>query len=120
MKSVYCNGELYEAVALDKRLFPVVCEHGWGDVPGGAPVTEVVQEVQLVSLVAEDRETQLTRLVQSIKGQSLHCNHSHSVTELILKYFDDIIIHFAETVAPLLPVAVAPGSSNLPTDHAGW
>ena len=75
VKSVYCNGELYEAEALDKRMFPVVCEDGWGDVP----VTEVVQEVQLVSLVAGDRETQLTRLVQRIKGQLMHCNHSHKV-----------------------------------------
>ncbi len=85
MRSVYCNGELYETVALGKRLFPVVCEDGWGDVPGGAPVMEVVQEIQYVSLVAEDRETQLARLVQSIKGQSVH---SHSVTyyiELILQ-----------------------------------
>ncbi len=81
---------------------------------------EVVRDFQDVSLVAEDRETQFKRLVQWIEGQSLHCNHSHSDTELTLKYFDDIIIHFAETVAPLLPVAVAPGSSNLPTDHAGW
>ncbi len=67
MRSVYCNGELYEAEALGKRMFPVVCEDGWRDVPGGAPVTEVVQEVQYVSLVAEDSETQLKKLVQSIK-----------------------------------------------------
>ncbi|XP_064395645.1 uncharacterized protein LOC135342738 [Halichondria panicea] len=90
MRSVYCNGELYETVALGKRLFPVVCEDGWGDVPGGAPVMEVVQEIQYVSLVAEDRETQLARLVQSIKG----------------------------AVTPLSPVPVAPGSSDLPTDQA--
>ena len=119
VRSVYCNGELYEAVALKKQLFPVVCEDGWRDVPGGAPVMEVVRDFQDVSLVAEDRETQFKRLVQWIEGQSLHCNHSHSDTELTLKYFDDIIIHFAETVAPLSPVAVAPGSSNLPTDRAG-
>ncbi len=67
MRSVYCNGELYEAEALRKRMFPVVCEDGWRDVPGGAPVMEVVQEVQYVSLVAEDSETQLKKLVQSIK-----------------------------------------------------
>ena len=41
---MYCNGELYKAVSLKKRLFPVVCEDGWGDVPGGAPVTEVVRD----------------------------------------------------------------------------
>ncbi len=87
IRSIYCNGELYEAEALGKPLFPVVCEKGWEDVPGGAPVTEVVQEVQLVSLVAEDSENQLTRLVQSIKGQSVHCNHSHDsvTTSPILK-----------------------------------
>ncbi|XP_064401100.1 uncharacterized protein LOC135347138 isoform X2 [Halichondria panicea] len=85
VRSVYCNGELYEAEALGKPLFPVVCEDGWEDVPGGAPVTEVVRDFQYVSLVvAEDRENQLTRLVQSIKEA----------------------------------VPVAPGSSNLPTDHA--
>ena len=67
MKSVYCNGELYEAEALGKRMFPVVCEKGWEDVPGGAPVTEVVRDFQNVSLVAEDREAQLTKLVESIK-----------------------------------------------------
>ena len=78
MRSVYCNGELYEAEALGKRMFPVVCEKGWGDVPGGAPVTEIVREVQYVSLVAEDSEKQLTEdLVPSIKGQSVH---SYSVT----------------------------------------
>ncbi len=70
MRSVYCNGELYEAEALGKRMFPVVCEDGWEDVPGGAPVTEVVRDFQDVSLVAEDRENQLARLVQRIKGQS--------------------------------------------------
>ena len=43
---VYCNGEeLYEAEALGKCLFSVVCEDGWRDVPGGAPVTEVVRAV---------------------------------------------------------------------------
>ncbi len=67
MKSVYCNGELSEAVALKKRMFPVVCEDGLRDMPGGVPVMEVVQEVQYVSLVAEDSETELTDLVQSIK-----------------------------------------------------
>ena len=67
MRSAYCNGELYEAEALGKRILPVVCEKGWGDVPGGAPVTEIVKEVQYVSLVAEDSETQLTKLVESIK-----------------------------------------------------
>ena len=89
MKSVYCNGELYEAEALCKFLFPVVCEDGWRDVPGGAPVTEVMKEVQYVSLVAEDRETELTRLMQRIKGQSVH-SHSDAVPTLILKYLDDI------------------------------
>ena len=83
VRSVYCNGELYEAVALGKRIFPVVCEDGWRDVPGGAPVTEVVQEVQLVSLVAGDRENQLARLVQSIKGQLVHCNHSTTSLDIV-------------------------------------
>ncbi len=78
MRSAYCNGELYEAEALDKRMFPVVCEKGWKGVLGGAPVADIVDERQYVSLVVEeDRETQLARLVQSIKGQSVH---SHSVT----------------------------------------
>ncbi len=80
MRSMYCNGELYEAEALCKRLFPVVCENGWEDVPGGAPVREVVSEVQYVSLVAEDKEKQLTELVQRVKGQSVHCNLSRNVT----------------------------------------
>ena len=71
MKSVYCNGELYEAEALGKRLFPVVCEHGWGDVPGATPVIEVLKVFQDVSLVAGNKEKQLTKLVQSIKGQSV-------------------------------------------------
>ncbi len=71
MKSVYCNGELYEAEALGKRLFPVVCEDGWGDVPGGAPVIEVLKVFQDVSLVKGNKEKQLTRLVHSIKGQSV-------------------------------------------------
>ncbi len=67
MRSMYCNGELYEAEALGKRLFPVVCENGWKAVLGGAPVTEVVSESQYVSLVtAEDKEKQLTELVQTI------------------------------------------------------
>ena len=39
------------------------------------------------------------------------------------KYLDDIELilsnHFAETVTSLSPVAVAPGSSSLPTDQAG-
>ena len=74
MRSLYCNGELYEAEALRKSMFPVVCEKGWEGVPGGAPVTEIVNEVQYVSL---DRETDLERLFQRIKGQSVH---SHSVT----------------------------------------
>ena len=40
---------------------------------GGAPVIEVVRGILYVSLVAENSETQLTRLVQStIKGQSVH------------------------------------------------
>ncbi len=43
MKFVYCNGELYEAEALGKHLFPVVCENGWGDVPGATPVIEVLK-----------------------------------------------------------------------------
>ena len=52
MKFVYCNGELYEAEALGKRLFPVVCEDGWGDVPGATPVIdhEVLKVFQGVSL----------------------------------------------------------------------
>ncbi len=37
MRSVCCNGQLYEAEALGKCLFSVVCEGGWRDVPGGAP-----------------------------------------------------------------------------------
>ncbi len=80
VRSVYCNGELYEAVALKKCMFPVVCEKGWGDVPGGAPVTEVVRGILYVSLVAENSETQLTRLVQSILLKVSQCTHSHSVT----------------------------------------
>ncbi len=67
VRSLYCNGEFYEAKALGKRMFPVVCEKGWEKVPGGASVTEIVKEVQYVSLVAEDSKTQLTRLVGSIK-----------------------------------------------------
>ncbi len=82
MRSVYCHGEFYEAEALGKRLFPVVCENGWEDVLGGAPVREVVREFQYVSLVAEDKKKQLKKLVDSIKGQSVHCNHSHNVTVL--------------------------------------
>ncbi len=80
MSSMYCNAELFEAKALGKRLFPVVCENGWKAVLGGAPVTEVVSEVQYVSLVAEDKQKQLTKLVLRIKGQSMHCSHSHNVT----------------------------------------
>ena len=72
MRSAYCNGELYEAEALGKRMFPVVCEEGWEGVLGGAPVREIVKEVQYVSLVAEDSEIQLARLRQSV--------HSYSVT----------------------------------------
>ncbi len=68
IRSMYCNGELYEAEALGKRLFPVVCEKGWEDVPGAASVIEVVGGVQYVSLVAEDKK-QLKKLVDSIKGQ---------------------------------------------------
>ncbi len=67
IKTVYCNGELYEAEALGKRLFPVVCENGWEDVPGAAPVREVVREVRSVSLVVENKKTEQT-LIQSIKG----------------------------------------------------
>ena len=68
MRSMYCNGELYEAEALGKRLFPVVCENGWEDVPGAAPVREVVREVRSVSLVVENKETKQI-LIRSIKGQ---------------------------------------------------
>ncbi len=68
IKTVYCNGELYEAEALGKRLFPVVCENGWEDVPGAAPVREVVREVRSVSLVVENKETKQI-LIRSIKGQ---------------------------------------------------
>ncbi len=71
VRSVYCNGELFEAEALGKCMFPVVCEDSWRDVPGGAPVMEVVRDVQDVSLVAGNTENQLTRLVQGIKGQSV-------------------------------------------------
>ncbi len=69
----YCSAELYEAEALRKPLFPVVCEDGWRDVPGGTLVTDVVGSIHRVSLMKEeDRETQLTELVDSIKGQSVH------------------------------------------------
>ena len=108
VRSVYCNGELYEAVALKKRLFPVVCEDGWRDVPGGALVTEVVRDVRDVSLVvAEDRETQLTRLVQGIKGQSVTNSVTPSPTNSVTP---------TGAVGPLSPVAVVPDS---PTDQAG-
>ncbi len=84
MRSVYCNGELYEAEALGKPMFPVVCENGWEGVLGGAPMREMVKEVQYVSLVAEDSETQLARLVQSIKGQSYII---HGVELIIINSF---------------------------------
>ena len=74
MRSMFCHAELYEAEARDKSMFPVVCEKGWEDVPGGAPVTEIVNEVQRASL---DTETDMEKLIQAIKSQSVH---SHSVT----------------------------------------
>ena len=71
VRSVYCNGELFKAEALGKCMFPVVCEDGWGDVPGGTPVIEVLKVFQDVSPVTGNKEKQLTRLVHSIKGQSV-------------------------------------------------
>ncbi len=75
VRSVYCHGELFEAVALGKRMFPVVYEDGWRDVPGGAPVMEVVRDIQYVSLVAEDSE-KLTDLAQSIKKSVSALNYA--------------------------------------------
>ncbi len=71
VSSVYCNGELYEAEALDKRLFPVVCETGWEEETGGRPVADIVRAVQSVSLVTEHKETELARLVKAIKGKTI-------------------------------------------------
>ena len=41
----------YSGHSFVKRLFPVVCEEGWGDVPGATPVIEVLKVLQDVSLV---------------------------------------------------------------------
>ncbi len=82
MRSVYCNGELYEAEALGKRMFPVVCE---GDMPGGAPVTEVVRDVQDVSLVAEDRES-TNKAGTKNQRSVLHCIMLVFQRSLLWKY----------------------------------
>ena len=46
VKSHYCNGELYQAKAQKKQLFPVVFEDGWDSEPSGASVKSVVQRSQ--------------------------------------------------------------------------
>ncbi len=69
----YCSAELYEAEAHGKSLFPVVCEDGWGDMPGSTLVTDVVDRIHRASLMKEeDMEKELTDLVNNIKSQSVH------------------------------------------------
>ena len=48
VRSHFCNGELFEAEALQKHLFPIVYEDGWDEGPAGAPVKEVVGKYQYV------------------------------------------------------------------------
>ena len=46
VQSHFCSGELYEAEALQKHLFPIVYEDGWEEGPAGASVEEVVKHYQ--------------------------------------------------------------------------
>ena len=75
--SLYCNGELYEAEALGKRIFPVECESGWGQEPAGKLIEEVVKQIQHISLGSEvSREEDLTRLARSIVGECVTVVHA--------------------------------------------
>ena len=61
VQSTYCNGELYEAEALKKPIFPVVLESDWQEEPAANPIKEVIRETQFV------QKENLQQLVKSIK-----------------------------------------------------
>ena len=69
VKSVYCNGELYEAQALKKPIFPVVFESDWDKEAAGKLIKEELGMTQyaFLDLGQSERSTNLLQLVDSIK-----------------------------------------------------
>ena len=69
VKSVYCNGELYEAQALKKPIFPVVFESDWDKEAAGKPIKEELGMTQyaFLDLGQSERSTNLLQLVDNIK-----------------------------------------------------
>ena len=67
--SIYCNGELYEAQALKKPIFPVVFESDWNKEAAGKLIEEELGMTQYAFLDPgqSERSTNLLQLVDSIK-----------------------------------------------------
>ena len=83
VKSLYCNGELYEAQALKKPIFPVVLESDWNKEAAGKPIEEELGMTHYAFLdpghrAADHDSTSLKKLVDSIKRK---------VGELIQRFY---------------------------------
>ena len=68
VKSHYCNGELYQAEAREKHLFPVVFEDGWDSETSGASVKATVKWNQYAFFREgkDDIEKQFVALLDNI------------------------------------------------------
>ena len=84
VKSHYCNGELYQAEAQTKQLFPVVFEDGWNSEPSGASVKSVVHRNQFAFFRKgkDDFEKQFGALIGNIRKLTGKCLFSLSSKSL--------------------------------------
>ena len=75
VNSIDCKGELYEAQALKKQIFPVVFESDWNKEAAGKYIHKELKETQYAFLIPgrSETSTSMYQLVDSIK-KKLHAD----------------------------------------------